>query len=121
MVSFIRPPVSANKCLISSWLVVDSGSQQFPTVQRSFEYVTRRFAGPTLVGVSVLAILPLPTSFMLGLSGEPMFFLLAPISLLLAMATVGCTCFVLSGLQWVLGKLSQILTTFGCVQTLPFY
>ncbi|KAF8609615.1 PGAP1-domain-containing protein [Ceratobasidium sp. AG-I] len=89
------------------------GSQQFPSVQKSFEYTTRRFAGPALAGVSTLAILPLPTSFMLGLSGEPIFFVLAPITLLLAMASVGCTCFILSGLQWALGKLSQILMAFG--------
>lgn len=50
---------------------------------------------------------------MLGLNGEPMFFVLAPITLLLAMAAVGCTCFLLSGLQWTSGKISQVLAALG--------
>ncbi|KAG8745712.1 GPI inositol deacylase [Ceratobasidium sp. 414] len=83
------------------------GSKLFPTPQQSFEQTIRRFATPALGCITILAILPLPPSFILGLGGEPLFFALAPITLCIAAATVGCSCHLLDAIQWILGQLSQ--------------
>ncbi|KAG8696279.1 GPI inositol deacylase [Ceratobasidium sp. 394] len=83
------------------------GSRSFPTLQQSFEQIVQRFAIPALGCITILAILPLPPSFILGLGGEPLFLALAPITVCIAAATVGCSCHLLDAVQWILGQLSR--------------
>ncbi|KAG9105118.1 GPI inositol deacylase [Ceratobasidium sp. 392] len=89
------------------------GSRQFPSLQQSFEQLVQRFAIPALGGITLLAALPLPLFFILGLSGEPLLLILAPITLCIAAATVGCSCYLLDLIQWILGQFSRLSTTFG--------
>ncbi|KAG9104891.1 GPI inositol deacylase [Ceratobasidium sp. 370] len=90
-----------------AWFSWD-GSRPFPTVQQSFEQIVQRFAIPALGCITILAILPLPPSFILGLGGEPLYFALAPITLCVAAATVGCSCHLLEAVQWILGQPSRV-------------
>ncbi|KAG8771479.1 GPI inositol deacylase [Ceratobasidium sp. 428] len=88
------------------------GSRQYPTLQQSFEQLVERFAITALVGVAILAVLPLPSSLILGFGGEPLFFALAPITLYVAGATVGCSCYLLDAIQWALGQVSRTSVIF---------
>ncbi|KAG8693366.1 GPI inositol deacylase, partial [Ceratobasidium sp. 395] len=88
------------------------GSRQYPTMQYCFEQLVQRFAIPALVGVTILAILPLPFSLILGFGGEPLFFALAPITLYVAGATVGCSCYLLDAIQWALGQVARTSAIF---------
>ncbi|CAE6433307.1 unnamed protein product [Rhizoctonia solani] len=88
-------------------------TKQFLTPPETFEQMTRRFATPILAGITILSTLPLPRSFLLGVSGEYVFSILAPTCFTLAVMTVGCSCFVLSTVQWLCSGLYSTLGTIG--------
>ncbi|CAE6535354.1 unnamed protein product [Rhizoctonia solani] len=88
-------------------------TKQFITPLESFEQFTRRFVVPTLAGITVLSMLPLPRSFLLGVSGEPVFSVLSPLCFTLAVMTVGCSYYALSMLQWICSGAYSVLGAVG--------
>ncbi|KAF8741815.1 PGAP1-like protein, partial [Rhizoctonia solani] len=88
-------------------------NKQFITPFESFEQITKRLAAPALAGVTILSTLPLLRSFLLGINGESVFSILAPICLALAIMTVGCSCYVLSVFQWICSGLYNLLHAVG--------
>ncbi|KAH7344773.1 PGAP1-like protein-domain-containing protein [Rhizoctonia solani] len=88
-------------------------TKHFLTPLENFEQTTRRFAVPLLAGIAILSTLPLPRSFLLGVSGEPVFAILGPICFVLAVMTVGCSCYALAMLQWASSGLYSMLSAIG--------
>ncbi|KAJ1311214.1 hypothetical protein OPQ81_009714 [Rhizoctonia solani] len=88
-------------------------TKQFLKPLESFEQITRQFAVPMVVGVAILSTLPLPRSCLLGISGEPLFSILGPICFVIAVMTVGCSCYALSMVQWICSRLYSMLGAVG--------
>ncbi|KAK2465990.1 hypothetical protein APHAL10511_001631 [Amanita phalloides] len=90
--------------MFNAWGVADK-TRVVPTVQKSLtNYIRRDLPGLMLCSVAV-SILPLPSRYFLGNAGDPSFFMIAPLLLVVSSGLVCISWWLLTSLAWLVGSI----------------